>query len=67
MATETTARLYRQAIGIAEDNLHRAKMQRQADPNWESGHGEPIDLLIGQYQKEVNDLRLAAKLEGIPV
>jgi hypothetical protein len=43
-AAEHAVRL---ALGNAEDNLHRAKLQQKADPNWVSGNG----------QKQVDELK----------
>ncbi len=51
------------ALGNAEDNLYRAKLQQRAMPDWTSGNGEPVQDLITGYQKLVDELKEALKEE----
>jgi hypothetical protein len=45
------------ALGNAQDNLERAKRQKEADPNWVSGNGDTVDQMIAGYQKQVDNLK----------
>lgn len=45
------------AITNAEDNLERAKMQRDADPLWVSGNGQKIDEVVATYEGHLAQLK----------
>lgn len=50
-------RALQNAIANAGDNLARARMQQQADPNWVSGNEESIDEVVAEYQRHYDELR----------
>lgn len=54
---EIQERAIQNAIGSAEDNLARAKMQKRANPNWRGGNDESIDDVIADYKHELAELK----------
>jgi hypothetical protein len=49
----------RERLSIINDNIHRARMQQRADPDWLDGNGTPIAKVIAAYQREADELRAA--------
>ena len=65
--TRMTVELYRQALGIAQDDLIRARSQQRATPGWVSGNGEEIDEVVRGYERRVAAIKRNARKEGIEV
>ena len=47
----------KQAIGNAEDNLFRYRLQQTANPDWISGNGGKIRDIILELEKEIAELK----------
>lgn len=60
---KTTIQIAREAIerdlGNAIDNLTRAELTRDRNPQWVSGNGESIEAVVRGYRKHVLELQLA--------
>jgi hypothetical protein len=54
---EAQQRAINNAIAAAVDNLRRAELTMQRNPNWVSGNGEPILELIHAYEREFRQLK----------
>lgn len=57
LLNESQMKAIRRAIREAEEDLSRAKLQKRANPKWESGNGESINDVIVGYQSEVDALK----------
>lgn len=62
---DAVQRAVRTALGNAEDNLARAKMQQRADPEWTSGNDETIDQVVAGYQATRDGIVADAKKYGV--
>lgn len=58
-------KIFRDAIGNAEDDLYRAKMQMRAMPTYVSGNGDTIESMVQAYQKGVDEIKAEAKRLGV--